>query len=93
MKREKWGIANRCPQCSWIASPEGDIGLLEVMRPRRNCPACGSKLVAFDYICPNCEKPMPSFRMPKDLSMALWGGTCCPECGVRVDKWGRVTPA
>lgn len=37
-------------------------------------------------ICPNCKKPLPLVRKPKNLRQALWGGSTCPQCGTEVDK-------
>jgi len=39
--------------------------------------------------CPNCKKPLPFVRVPKNLRQTLWGGSTCPHCGTEVDKWGR----
>ena len=43
-------------------------------------------------ICPNCKKPLPFVRVPKNLRQTLWGGSTCPYCGTEVDKWGREIP-
>jgi len=40
-------------------------------------------------ICPNCKKPLPLIRKPKNMRQALWGGSTCPHCGTEVDKWGK----
>ena len=41
--------------------------------------------------CPECNAAMPAVRKPASLSQALWGGWTCPQCGTKMDKWGRRT--
>ena len=40
--------------------------------------------------CPKCGTPMPRVRIPTSTSETLWGGGTCPNCGCRMDKWGRA---
>lgn len=40
--------------------------------------------------CPSCGCPMKSFRVPKNLRQALWGGGTCSSCGSEMDKWGKL---
>jgi hypothetical protein len=40
--------------------------------------------------CPNCGQPLPSVRVPKTTGQALWGGWTCPNCGVELDRSGRM---
>ena len=42
---------------------------------RANCPRCGTKL--------------PMIRKPTSADEALWGGWTCPNCGAKVDKYGK----
>ena len=39
--------------------------------------------------CPRCGQSMPALRKPADAKEALWGGWTCPNCGCKVDKWGK----
>jgi hypothetical protein len=39
--------------------------------------------------CPRCGTPLPRFRKPASASEAMWGGWTCPQCGCKVDKYGR----
>jgi hypothetical protein len=39
--------------------------------------------------CPRCGTPAPTIRKPTSLDETLWGGWTCPNCGCKVDKWGR----
>jgi hypothetical protein len=32
-------------------------------------------------------------RVPKGMEETLWGGWTCPNCGCKVDKYGRERPA
>ncbi len=41
-------------------------------------------------ICPVCKTKQPVIRMPHDLQQSLWGGTICPKCGTRLDKYGNI---
>jgi ssDNA-binding Zn-finger/Zn-ribbon topoisomerase 1 len=38
--------------------------------------------------CPKCGGILPVLRNPKTMKQALWGGWTCPNCGIKVDKWG-----
>ena len=39
--------------------------------------------------CPRCGTQVATFRQPKSLSQALWGGYQCPSCGAAIDARGR----
>lgn len=39
--------------------------------------------------CPQCETKLPAIRPPGNMEQFLWGGWTCPECGCKVDKWGK----
>jgi len=39
--------------------------------------------------CPQCENKIPMARTPGNVQQLLWGGWNCPECGCKVDKWGK----
>lgn len=39
--------------------------------------------------CPKCGKQVPRVRVPTSASEGLWGGVTCPNCGCKMDKWGR----
>ena len=36
--------------------------------------------------CPECQKPLPAFRLPRNMRQFLWGGWTCPSCGLEVDR-------
>jgi ssDNA-binding Zn-finger/Zn-ribbon topoisomerase 1 len=40
--------------------------------------------------CPKCGREQQTFRRPANLTEALWGGWTCPNCGTRMDKWGKA---
>jgi predicted RNA-binding Zn-ribbon protein involved in translation (DUF1610 family) len=40
--------------------------------------------------CPKCGQQMPGIRVPENLHQLLWGGWSCPQCGCRMDKWGKA---
>jgi hypothetical protein len=40
--------------------------------------------------CPKCGREQQGLRLPANTSEALWGGWTCPNCGTRMDKWGRA---
>ncbi len=46
---------------------------------RANCPRCGTKL--------------PMIRKPASKEETLWGGWTCPNCGCKVDRYGRERAA
>jgi hypothetical protein len=46
---------------------------------RANCPRCGTKL--------------PMIRKPSSKEETLWGGWTCPNCGCKVDRYGRERAA
>jgi hypothetical protein len=48
----------------------------------------GINLQAVD--CPSCGERMPFVRMPDSMFQMLWGGWTCPNCGCKMDKWGRM---
>lgn len=48
----------------------------------------GTNLEAVD--CPDCKKRMPGLRAPDNLHQLMWGGWTCPNCGCRMDKWGKA---
>lgn len=39
--------------------------------------------------CPRCGTPLPTIRTPSSWREMLWGGWTCPQCGCKVDKYGR----
>lgn len=39
--------------------------------------------------CPECGTTPPRIRTPKGLEETMWGGWTCPNCGCKVDKYGR----
>ena len=43
--------------------------------------------------CPDCGARMPALRVPEDWHQLMWGGWTCPECGCRMDKWGKALPS
>jgi hypothetical protein len=43
--------------------------------------------------CPRCSAPMPMLRKPASLQETLWGGWTCPQCGCKVDKYGKERAA
>ena len=43
--------------------------------------------------CPECKVKMPALRVPKNFLEMMWGGWTCPECGCRMDKWGKPRDA
>ena len=44
--------------------------------------------------CPRCGAHLPGIRKPKSQEEILWGGWTCPNCGCKVDKYGReVAPS
>lgn len=40
--------------------------------------------------CPVCQTKQPMIRMPGSAEQALWGGTTCPKCGTKLDKYGNI---
>ena len=43
--------------------------------------------------CPRCGTRSPMIRKPASAEEALWGGWTCPNCGCKVDKYGRERTA
>lgn len=44
--------------------------------------------------CPRCGTVLPAIRKPASMQQVLWGGSTCPNCGCKVDKYGReITPS
>ena len=39
--------------------------------------------------CPHCGTPLPMIRKPTSVEEGMWGGWTCPQCGCKVDKYGR----
>jgi len=39
--------------------------------------------------CPKCGKEQASIRLPKGKEEILWGGWTCPNCGCKMDKFGK----
>ena len=39
--------------------------------------------------CPSCGMTQPRIRVPRSFHEAMWGGYTCPQCGTKMDKWGR----
>ena len=39
--------------------------------------------------CGGCGAALPAVRVPRGLRQALWGGWCCPGCGLEVDRRGQ----
>jgi len=42
--------------------------------------------------CPVCHTKQPIVRMPDSGEQALWGGTTCPKCHTKLDKYGDIIP-
>jgi len=40
--------------------------------------------------CPACQTVIPRVRIPTDPYEVKWGGGTCQQCGMKVDKWGRI---
>ena len=40
--------------------------------------------------CPKCGAQQPKVRKPNGWNEALWGGYTCQQCGVKMDKYGRI---
>ena len=51
------------------------LGLMWVMSKPKTCPRCGML--------------QPRFRKPQGARELLWGGWTCPNCGCRMDRYGR----
>lgn len=49
--------------------------------------------IKFSGTCPRCGTQMPRLRKPDSLQQALWGGWTCPNCGAKLDKYGREIAA
>jgi hypothetical protein len=43
--------------------------------------------------CPRCGTSLPAIRKPTSINEGLWGGWTCPNCGCKVDKYGRERAA
>jgi hypothetical protein len=39
--------------------------------------------------CPRCGTRLPVIRRPATKEQMMWGGWTCPQCGCKVDKYGR----
>jgi hypothetical protein len=39
--------------------------------------------------CPRCGTALPVIRKPASEEEMLWGGWTCPNCGCKVDKYGK----
>ena len=37
--------------------------------------------------CPECGKPLPRVRIPRNSRQFCWGGWTCEHCGMEFDKW------
>jgi hypothetical protein len=42
--------------------------------------------------CPVCQTKQPFIRMPGTGEQALFGGTTCPKCHTKLDKYGNIIP-
>ncbi len=40
--------------------------------------------------CPNCDKELPTFRIPKSFNQVLCGGWTCEVCQTDFDNWGNI---
>jgi len=40
-----------------------------------------------EVTCPECGKPLPKLRIPKNWRQFWWGGWSCESCGKEFDKW------
>jgi hypothetical protein len=40
--------------------------------------------------CPVCNTKQPIIRMPGSMDQMLYGGTTCPKCHTKLDKYGDV---
>lgn len=43
--------------------------------------------------CPRCGTQLPMIRKPASASEMMWGGWTCPQCGCKIDKYGREIAA
>ena len=43
--------------------------------------------------CPRCGTPLPMIRKPASRDEKLWGGWTCPNCGCKVDRYGKERAA
>jgi hypothetical protein len=43
--------------------------------------------------CPRCGTALPVVRKPSSKEELMWGGWTCPNCGCKVDKYGRERAA
>ncbi len=43
--------------------------------------------------CPRCATPLNAVRKPSSMDEALWGGWTCPNCGCKVDRYGKERAA
>jgi hypothetical protein len=84
-----WLIAVRILAACGIASLVARfLGWLLGIRRERRKDNWGINLNAVH--CPECGKPMPALHKPDGIDQRLWGGWACPDCGCRVDKWGKA---
>jgi RNase P subunit RPR2 len=40
--------------------------------------------------CPVCGTKQPWLRIPQNEQQFLYGGTTCPKCGAKLDKYGNI---
>jgi predicted RNA-binding Zn-ribbon protein involved in translation (DUF1610 family) len=40
--------------------------------------------------CPQCGRDQAPHRMSLNPAKFLWGGWTCPNCGTRMDQWGKA---
>jgi len=40
--------------------------------------------------CPVCNAKQPFMRLPGNGDQFLYGGTTCPKCHIKLDKYGKV---
>ncbi len=42
-------------------------------------------------VCPRCQAPLPTARMPTNMRQFLFGGWTCKRCGAELDKQGGLS--
>jgi len=43
----------------------------------------------FGAVCPRCAEPLSTIRKVSSFREVLWGGWTCPNCGCKVDRYGK----
>jgi hypothetical protein len=60
-----------------------------VLLRRQSAPKGRWGIGSLQAVCPRCRAAVPTVRVPGSLHEMLWGGWTCPQCGCKVDKYGR----